>query len=95
MPRGGFSNSLRLEGLVHGLMGHWIKASQLFEESLPILQRELGEQHETVAATQYQMGVVYIYALLGEENLAFDCLNQALQIQTMMLGNDHSAALRT
>jgi len=80
-----------LKGLVHGLMGHWIKASQLFEQSLPILQCKLGQQHEMVAVTQYQMGVVY--ALLGEENLTFYCLNQALQIQSMILGNNYPTML--
>jgi len=80
-----------LKGLVHGLMRHWIKVSQLFKQSLPILQHELGQQHETVAATQYQMGVVY--ALLGEENLTFYCLNQALQIQSMILGNNYPTML--
>jgi len=90
MRRGGFSNSLRLERIgawPHGTLDQGVTAIRR------VAPDTTARTWQAAAATQYQMGVVY--ALLGEENLAFDCLNQALQIQTTILGNDNPATLRT
>ena len=82
-----------LTGAVQFQLGNWRKALKLLQDAVICLQDELGERHETVAATLYQIGAVQ--AALCDYDLAMDSLNDALQIQQELLGDDHPATLRT
>lgn len=82
-----------LIGAVHCHLGHWETSLKLLQESLHTLQRELGDEHETVAATHYQIGVVY--SSLMKEGLASESFHKALDCQVELLGVNHPAALRT
>lgn len=82
-----------LTGAVQFQLGHWHQALELFQDALCCLKGDLGERHETVAATLYQIGVVQ--AALGKFDTAQECLNNSLKIQNDLLGPDHPATLRT
>jgi len=82
-----------LTGAVQFQLGNWRKALKLLQNAVLCLQDEYGDNHETVAATHYQIGVVQ--AALCEYDLAMDSLNEAMQIQHKLLGDDHPATLRT
>lgn len=82
-----------LAGSVHFLYGQWPEALKLLQDALEILQRELGNTHETVAATQYQLATVYI--ALFEERLGLEMMKQAFSTQMELLGAQHAATLRT
>jgi tetratricopeptide (TPR) repeat protein len=82
-----------LTGAVHFQLGDWQKALKLHQEALTVLRKELGPEHQTFAATLYQLGVVQ--AALCEYDAAMSLLKQALGIQTRILGDDQPATLRT
>jgi tetratricopeptide (TPR) repeat protein len=82
-----------LTGSVQYHLGHFRKALKLFQDAMSILKRHVGPEHETVAGTLYQMGVVR--AALCEYDSAMTCLHDALDIQDRILGPDHPATLRT
>ena len=82
-----------LTAAVQYQLGHWKNAIALLEDALGVLQRELGEEHETVAATLFQTGVVR--AALCEHDLAMEALKNALTMQVKLLGGEHPASLRT
>jgi tetratricopeptide (TPR) repeat protein len=82
-----------LTATVHFQLGSWPEALQLLEDSLSVLQRELGEEHATVAATLYQVGIVR--AALCDRKMAMAALKRAIDLQTELLGDDHPATLRT
>jgi tetratricopeptide (TPR) repeat protein len=82
-----------LTATVQNQLGHWVKALKLLEDALVVLKRELGTEHETVAATLYHIGVVQ--ASLCNFDIAMVDLKDAYNIQKALLGKDHPAALRT
>lgn len=82
-----------LTGAVQFQLGNWQKALQLLRDALICLQDELGERHETVAATHFQIGTVQ--AALCDYDVAMDTFNEALDIQNELLGDEHPATLRT
>jgi tetratricopeptide (TPR) repeat protein len=82
-----------LTATVQFQLGFWHKALQLLREALPILERELGEKHETVAATIYHIGVTQ--SALCDYNGAMSSFSHAYNIQEKLLGVAHPATLRT
>jgi tetratricopeptide (TPR) repeat protein len=65
----------------------------MLQDALKELQAETGSDHETVAATWFQIGVVQV--ALCEYDDGMDALEEALRIQTILLGKVHPATLRT
>jgi tetratricopeptide (TPR) repeat protein len=82
-----------LAGSVQFSLGHYNKALTLFQNALDTLRERVGPQHETVAACLFHMGVVR--AALCNHDDAMSNLRDALEIQSMLLGPDHPATLRT
>eukprot|EP00934_Nitzschia_sp_Nitz4_P000089 Nitzschia sp. Nitz4//scaffold7_size249615//203914//208674//NITZ4_001205-RA/size249615-augustus-gene-0.15-mRNA-1//1//CDS//3329558526//89//frame0 len=82
-----------LAGSVQYSLGHFKKALALFEDAIQTLREEIGDEQETVAATQYHMGVVRVARCEFDE--AMEDLQQALQTQVKLLGKGHPASLRT
>ena len=82
-----------LTGAVHYQLGDWQKALKLHQDALRVLQAELGEEHQTVAATLFQLGVVR--AALFEIDSAANLFSKALSIQVKLFGENHRATLRT
>jgi tetratricopeptide (TPR) repeat protein len=74
-------------------LGYFQKALDLLQDALEELQIETGKDHETVAATWFQIGVVQM--ALCEYDDAMDALEEALRIQNKFLGKFHPATLRT
>ena len=74
-------------------LGDWRLALRLFTEALKTLKKKLGGEHETVAATYFQIGLVN--AKLCEYDNAMDSFSEALEIQSSCLGEAHPATLRT
>ena len=74
-------------------MGYFRKALRLLQDALEELQIETGADHETVAATWFQIGVVQV--ALCEYDDGMDALEEALRIQNKLLGKIHPATLRT
>lgn len=74
-------------------LGHWEESLLTLNESLEVLRAELGEEHETVAATLYQTGLVEAsFCNYGE---AMKALHAASVTQGKLLGDMHPATLRT
>ena len=82
-----------LTATVQFQLGFWHKSLQLLQEALPILERELGEKHETVAATYYHVGVVQ--AAMCDYDAAMTSFSDAYAVQENLLGVSHPASLRT
>eukprot|EP00977_Amphora_coffeiformis_P002873 scaffold538_cov166-Amphora_coffeaeformis.AAC.15 len=82
-----------LTATVQFQLGFWHKALQLLREALPILQKELGEKHETVAATHYHIGATQ--AAMCDYDAAMTSLSYAYEVQQSLLGVAHPASLRT
>jgi tetratricopeptide (TPR) repeat protein len=82
-----------LTGSVHYYLGHFRKALKLHQDALAIIRDKVGKEHETVAATLFQIGLVL--ASLCQYDEAMNALNEALSIQKRLLGDQHPAALRT
>jgi tetratricopeptide (TPR) repeat protein len=82
-----------LTGSVHYYLGHFLKALKLHQDALAILRDNVGNEHETVAATLFQIGLVR--ASLCQYDEAMNALHEALAIQKRLLGDQHPAALRT
>ncbi|CAB9507385.1 Clustered mitochondria protein homolog [Seminavis robusta] len=74
-------------------LGFFQKALRLLQDALKELKAETGEDHETVAATWFQIGVVQV--ALCEYDNGMDALEEALRIQNNLLGKVHPATLRT
>ena len=74
-------------------LGYYRKALRLLQDALEELQLETGTDHETVAATWFQIGVVQV--AMCEYDDGMDALEEALRIQTKLLGKVHPATLRT
>jgi len=74
-------------------LGYFTKALQMLQDALEDLQDETGDDHETVAATWFQLGVVQV--ALCEYDDGMDALEEALRIQNKLLGKLHPATLRT
>jgi tetratricopeptide (TPR) repeat protein len=82
-----------LKGAVEFQMGNWRKALKILVEAHAVLVDELGGEHQTVAATLYQIGVVQ--NALCEVDESISALEEAKSIQIDLLGRDHPATLRT
>ncbi|GKY91822.1 hypothetical protein MPSEU_000153800 [Mayamaea pseudoterrestris] len=82
-----------LMGSVHFQLGNWHGALSLQQDALAILTEELGDEHETIAAAYYQVGLVQ--AECYHLNEAMTSLTTALEIQKKLLGADHAATLRS
>jgi len=82
-----------LIGSVYYQIGDFQKALEFCEGALDILTKELGTEHQTVAAALYHLGVVQ--GAMFQLNTAMTTLRQALHIQSRQLGADHPATLRT
>ena len=82
-----------LTGSVQYYLGHFRKALKLHQDALAILRDQVGKEHETVAATLFQIGLVQ--ASLCQYDEAMNALHEALAIQKRLLGDQHPAALRT
>ena len=82
-----------LNASVQFQFGRWREALTLLENSYTVLEEELGDDHETVAAALLQIGVVR--AALSENEAAAEALQQAFDTQAELLGEDHPATLRT
>ena len=82
-----------LTATVQFQLGFWHKALQLLHEALPVLQNELGEKHETVAATHYHIGATQ--AAMCDYDAAMTSLSYAYEVQQSLLGVAHPASLRT
>ncbi|VEU35770.1 unnamed protein product [Pseudo-nitzschia multistriata] len=81
-----------LAGSVQYSLGHFTKALKLFQDALSTL-RQVGLEHETVAATLFHIGLVY--AALCNYDEAMSNLRDALDIQSKLLGMEHPATFRT
>jgi tetratricopeptide (TPR) repeat protein len=82
-----------LKGTVEFQMGNWRKALKILVDGHAVLVDELGGEHQTVAGTLYQIGVVQ--NALCEVDEAISALEEAKSIQINLLGKDHPATLRT
>jgi tetratricopeptide (TPR) repeat protein len=82
-----------LIGAAHFQLGNWHRALRFYEESLDVLLRDLGREHETVAATLYHIGIVH--ASFYHLDKAMLSLSDAVQIQLRLLGPKHPATLRS
>jgi tetratricopeptide (TPR) repeat protein len=82
-----------LKAIVVYQLGQWDMSLKILKESLALLHAELGKEHETVAATWYQIGVVQVAQC--EFDAATIALNKAYDIQNKLLGKKHPATLRT
>ena len=82
-----------LTATVQFQLGYFQKALSLLQEALKELQAITGKNHETVAATWFQIGVVRV--ALCDYDDAMDAFEEALRIQTKLLGKHHPATLRT
>jgi tetratricopeptide (TPR) repeat protein len=82
-----------LKGAVEFQMGNWRKSLNILVDAHAVLVDELGGEHQTVAATLYQIGVVQ--NALCEVDEAIGALEEAKSIQIDLLGKDHPATLRT
>ena len=82
-----------LTATVQFQLGFWHKALQLLNEALPILEQELGDKHETVAATHYHIGVTQV--ALCDYDAAMTSFADAYSVQESLLGAAHPASLRT
>lgn len=82
-----------LAGAVQFQLGNWTQALKLLQVALPCLKNELGNGHETVAATHYEIGIVR--AALCDHDIALDAFSEALEIQVEIFGDEHPATLRT
>ncbi|KAG7353125.1 Tfp pilus assembly protein PilF [Nitzschia inconspicua] len=82
-----------LAGSVQYSLGHYKKASALFQNALDTLCEKVGPQQETVAACLFHMGIVR--AALCEYDEAMSNLQDSLDIQSTLLGPCHPATLRT
>jgi tetratricopeptide (TPR) repeat protein len=74
-------------------LGYFKKALCLLQDALKELKAEAGDDHETVAATWFQIGVVQV--ALCEYDSGMDALEEALRVQNKLLGKVHPATLRT
>jgi tetratricopeptide (TPR) repeat protein len=74
-------------------LGYFQKALRLLQDALKELKAEAGDEHETVAATWFQIGVVQV--ALCEYDSGMDALEEALRIQNKLLGKVHPASIRT
>jgi tetratricopeptide (TPR) repeat protein len=81
-----------LMGTVRNQLGDWQIALTLLQDSLHVLVREVGHEHETVAATWFQIGVVQA-GLCKFEN-AMKCFTDAVDVLKRILGPNHPATLR-
>lgn len=82
-----------LTATVQFQLGFWHKALQLLREALPVLEQELGDKHETVAATHYHIGVTQ--AAMCDYDAAMTSFSFAYEVQQNLLGVAHPASLRT
>jgi tetratricopeptide (TPR) repeat protein len=74
-------------------MGNWLKALIMLLDAHAVLDEKLGSEHQTVAATLYQIGVVQ--SALCDVDEAIGSFEEAKSIQTRLLGEEHPATLRT
>jgi tetratricopeptide (TPR) repeat protein len=82
-----------LAGSVQYSLGQYGKALALFQNALDTLCEKVGVEQETVAATLFHMGVVR--GAMCNYDEAMSNLQDALEIQTKLLGLEHPATFRT
>jgi tetratricopeptide (TPR) repeat protein len=87
------ATAMVLIGTVKFHLGCWKESLTLLNESLVVLQAEVGDEHETVAAALYQIGLVEVCFCHHEQ--AMSKLKRAMAIQVRLLGHEHAATLRT
>ncbi|MEM9302557.1 MAG: serine/threonine-protein kinase, partial [Pseudomonadota bacterium] len=74
-------------GIAIGFQGRLDEASALFDEALPVMRAELGENNARLGAFFVQEAGMY--ARSGEHQRAIDRLDETLQIYTAALEPDH------
>ena len=80
-------------GSVYTKMGLYADAIPLFEDAAAIRTRELGEDHEDVAAVLNDLGMAYLSN--GDSGMAEECLLRALVVRERSLGPNDVATAHT
>src|SRR5262245_50828734 len=86
-PNGAAAVLLQNIGAIHDRARRYRDAKDVYEQALPLLRRNLGEQNPHVGTVLGNLA--QLYQILGDYSRAFEAAQRGLEVDTTVSGPDH------